>query len=409
MACDYTYQQLSTISQQYGDAFYTLDVDQFKRNFSELKQAFSEIYPHFNIAYSYKTNYIPSLGQAVNELDGYAEVVSDMEIDIALHAGISAERIIFNGPYKKPQAVEELLLAGGTVNIDSVYELENIRRIAEAYPDKTLKLGIRVNFTINDGVLSRFGFDVESDEFQQALQFMNSRPNLQLICLHCHFATRSLETWPLRAKGMLELIDRLGIYPKHIDIGGGLYGKMVDELKNQFNSYIPKYTEYAAAVAMVFAEHYSSTPNAKKPLLLIEPGCALVGDCMSLVTRVQSIKQVRGKSIATLLASMYNINMGLKNPPLMIVSQPGIEQKHYDDMDFAGFTCIESDYLYRGYSGPLVVGDYVVFSNIGSYSIVFKPPFILPNFAIVTVKDDGVIETIKHPETFADLFQTYVF
>ena len=75
----------------------------------------------------------------------------------------------------------------------------------------------------------------------------------------------------------------------------------------------------------------------------------------------------------------------------------------------AGFTCIESDYLYRGYNGPLAVGDMVVFDNVGSYSVVLKPPFILPNFPMVELTDDGEVRVIKRQETFDDLFHTYSF
>ena len=49
------------LMEKYGDAFYILDTEQFKVNFSELKKAFTDIYSNFNIAYSYKTNYNSSL------------------------------------------------------------------------------------------------------------------------------------------------------------------------------------------------------------------------------------------------------------------------------------------------------------------------------------------------------------
>ncbi len=55
----------------------------------------------------------------------------------------------------------------------------------------------------------------------------------------------------------------------------------------------------------------------------------------------------------------------------------------YQSIDFGGYTCIESDYIYKNYNGDLAEGDYVIFGNAGSYSVVLKPPFILPNFAIV--------------------------
>lgn len=76
------------LMEKYGDAFYILDTEQFKVNFSELKKAFTDIYSNFNIAYSYKTNYTPKLCGIVNELGGYAEVVSDMELEIALKVGV---------------------------------------------------------------------------------------------------------------------------------------------------------------------------------------------------------------------------------------------------------------------------------------------------------------------------------
>ena len=151
-------QRMELLSKEYGDAFYILDTDNFRKNFAELKKAFCDIYPNFNIAYSYKTNYTPALCRIVDELGGYAEVVSDMEMEIALRVGVKPEKIIWNGPYKNGKKVEELLLKGGTVNLDSVCELETVERLAKTYPQKKLNLGIRCNFDIFDGVVSRLGF-----------------------------------------------------------------------------------------------------------------------------------------------------------------------------------------------------------------------------------------------------------
>ncbi len=399
--------QMTELTQKIGDAFYILESRQFRQNYNELKNEFTKIYPNFNIAYSYKTNYTPKLCKIVNELGGFAEVVSDMEMEIALRVGVEPKNIIWNGPFKNAKKVEELLVMGGTVNIDSAYEIDLIKEIAEKYPDKKLNIGIRCNFDVNDGVLSRFGFDIESDDFKNALSLFKEHKNLYLIGLQCHFATRRLDTWKPRAEGMLALIERLGIVPEHIDLGGGLFGKMADSLKAQFDSEIPTYKQYAEAVAPVFSEHFKNIE--KKPMLLIEPGSALVGDCMRFAAKVVNIKNVRGKSIATLLGSIYNINPTLnkKNPPIEVVSM-GNKQKEYEDLDFGGFTCIESDYLYRNYSGKLAEGDMVVFGNVGSYSVVLKPPFILPNFPMIDISD-GKLEIIKRGETFEDLFHTFAF
>lgn len=82
----------------------------------------------------------------------------------------------------------------------------------------------------------------------------------------------------------------------------------------------------------------------------------------------------------------------------------GNRQKEYMDLDFGGFTCIESDYLYRHYDGALAVGDFAVFDNVGSYSITLKSPFILSNFPIIDITGEE-IRLVKRQETFDDLFQ----
>ena len=398
---------LQQLTEQFGDAFYLLESTQFRQNYSELKAAFSKIYPNFNIAYSYKTNYTPKLCRIVNELGGFAEVVSDMEMEIALRIGVMPEKIIWNGPFKNAKKMEQLLVMGGTVNIDSAYEIPLIRSIADKYPNHTLHIGIRCNFEVNDGVVSRFGFDVTSKDFIEALELVKNTSNIHLAGLQCHFATRSLHTWRPRAEGMLALIDSIGIIPERIDLGGGLFGKMADSLKAQFNSAIPTYDEYAEAVATVISERFGHMDNP--PLLLIEPGSALVGDCMRFAAKVVNIKNVRGKAIATLQGSIYNINptLNTKNPPIAVYAMGG-EQKEYIDLDFGGFTCIESDYLYRHYDGKLAVGDMVVFGNVGSYSVVLKPPFILPNFPVLDICGEQV-EVIKRGENFDDLFHTFNF
>ena len=82
------------------------------------------------------------------------------------------------------------------------------------------------------------------------------------------------------------------------------------------------------------------------------------------------------------------------------------EGQEYEGVDLVGFTCIEGDVLYKNYTGKLAVGDVIVISNCGSYSLVMKPPFILPNFTVLDICGDE-IEVIKRAETFDDIFHTF--
>lgn len=396
---------IGELRKQYGEAFYLLDSEQYRRNIIELRDAFREIYHNFNIAYSYKTNYTPKLCKIVDELGGYAEVVSEMEMEIALRIGVKPENIIWNGPIKNTSILEEFLVVGGVVNIDNAEELVDIKGIVRRYPNKKFNIGIRVNYEVGDGVVSRFGFDIEGEDFQHALNFVTTTQNVHFVNFQCHFAKRQIEYWPARAKGMVAILDRFGIIPERIDIGGGLFGKMDESLKAQFTNDIPNYKAYAEAAATVFTEFFKDKDI--NPELLIEPGSAVVGDCMKFVGTVKNIKNVRGKWMASILGSQKNISMSGINPPMNVIAM-GAEQVDYSDLNMVGFTCIEGDILYHDYNGKLAKGDAIVISNCGSYSLVMKPPFILPNFAVLDICGEKV-EVIKRAETFDDLFHTFNF
>lgn len=400
---EYTFETLKSLEKEYGKAFYVLDVNRFAGNYRELLAAFRDAYPKTVIAYSYKTNYIPALCKAVDDLGGYAEVVSDMEYNLARRIGVPCEKIVFNGPYKHPAAVKELLLGGGAVHLDSLRELDLLHDVAREYPDRQLNVGIRVNFQLGDGVVSRFGFDARGGEFEAALEGVGKYDNIRFRTLHCHFAPRALETWTSRAEGMMKLIAERGLRPECVDLGGGMYGKMDGRFERQFDEEIPAYRDYASAVGEVF-NHYLDADY--RPTLMLEPGSALAGDCMDLIAKVHSVKTVQGQRIATVLASTHNLHMGSKTPVTDVVAQKA-QNRTGETTQIAGYTCIENDYPIRDFRGPIAEGDYVVFRNVGSYSVVLKPPFILPDFPILTLDESGKAKTVKRAETDRDIFRAY--
>lgn len=397
--------QIQKLINKYGDSFYMLTSSKFVSNYQELKKAFSKIYPNFNIAYSYKTNYTPYLGILVNKMGGYAEIVSEMELELATKIGVDYKKIIWNGPVKNAEILQKFLLAGGVVNLDSIEEFCAVEEIAKHNPSNNINVGIRCNYDVGDAIVSRFGFDVDGAEFSHVVKSLSENNNIVFKNLHCHFAKRQLEYWRNRVKGMLNIIDILGIVPERVDLGGGMFGKMPNELASQLGGNIPQYSDYAKVVAGLFAEHFSS--NNVKPELVVEPGSALVGDCMQFVAKVKSIKSIHGKVYATLSGSQKNISMTSVNPPIEIIHMTN-DKHFYTNLDMAGYTCIESDILYRNYNGDLSVGDIVIFKNCGSYSLVMKPPFILPNVPVIDISNEEY-RLIKRQETFDDVFRTFNF
>ena len=155
------------------------------------------------------------------------------------------------------------------------------------------------------------------------------------------------------------------------------------------------------------AEHY---PGKDAPWLITEPGTTLVSRFVDCISRVQAIKTARGHSFAVLDTGIHMLGetCTLKQLPVRVVPC-GNPQHQFDAVDLTGYTCLEQDVVYKDFSGKLAVGDYVVFGNVGGYSNVLKPPFILPNCAMIAHTESDEYVLVKRAETGEDLLQTYIF
>lgn len=409
-----TWQRLQELSSTHGNAFYLFDSKRFRTNFQDLLTAFRHHYPNTEIAYSYKTNYTPRICQLVDELGGYAEVVSEMELELALKLGIPGKKIVYNGPMKSPESISICLFKNGLVNVDALEDIKVIENLASSQPDANLRVGIRCNFEVGEDEISRFGIDIHGPDFQAALRRLRAFPNIRLEGLHCHFPFRKLETYPTRIATMLKLAaEHFPEGLKFLDIGGGYFGKMGATLKAQFKYAVPEYTDYARVLAAPMAAAFGHLPEGQRPKLFLEPGTAVVADTMQFVARVMTLKSIREKQIAVIAGSKFNVapTATQLNLPFETFHAPGNhDAKDVGPVDLSGFTCIEGDYLTRNHPGSLGQGDFVAFSNVGSYSVVMKPPFILPNRPVLeylTETDD--FKVIKRAETFQDLFTSFVF
>lgn len=402
------YNNLKKLTQTIGDSFYILDVEKFRNNYAELKNVFCHIYPKTEIAYSYKTNYIPHLCKVVRDNDGYAEVVSEMEYDLALSIGADPLKIVVNGPYKPPDALKKFLLNGSIVNLDSYVEFDVLKMIAKKHPEIMLNIGIRCNFSISGLPTSRFGFDVKNPSFNSILEYISNTKNIRFKILHCHYPNREPSLFGERVDNMVELYNLVSEFakPPIIDIGGGLGGNLDDFIKQQLPYEVADYSDYAKLIATKFRDAFLNAKNG--PVLMLEPGTALVADTMKFVCKVIDIKNIRGQWIAMTSGTKINFSQMASKlcMPLTVFSSKTNSQNHYSSIDISGYTCMENDYLFRNYSGTLHIGDYLVFDNVGSYSVVFKPPFILPNVPVVSFINDKM-EILKQSETVEYIFQTY--
>lgn len=405
------WKRLNKLNQQFSDSFYLIDLEKFQKNYQDFLAAFRLVYPKSQIAYSYKTNYTPRLCQLVQTMGGYAEVVSGMEYDLALRIGVPPERIIFNGPYKQQIDFERALLSSSVVNLDAAYEVKWLCALAERFPKKILRVGIRCNFSIGMEQLSRFGFFIENNDFEETVQKLKNISNCQIVGLHCHFLAleRSAEAYAEIAQQMVDIaFTKLAdVELEFIDIGGGFFSSMTQELEKQFPYPIPTFSEYGKVIAEVFK---SSFPDNNGPELILEPGISITANTMQFVTKVVDLKRVEDRQLILVAGSRYDIKPTLspRNLPMTVCSAP-VGESTKNVFDIVGSTCMEGDCLYTGYNGEIKANDYLIFENVGSYTNVLRPPFINPAAAILSLSSSDEIEVIRRRETTADVFSTYTF
>ena len=163
-------QELKALYDQYKNSFYIFDLDEFERNYIEFIEACRKYYPKSQLGYSYKTNYTPKLCQVVHKNGGLAEVVSEMEYELAEKLKVPPEKIIINGPFHEIGFIEKVLLNNSLLNIDSWYILEYVKTICQKHASRDFKVGIRFNFDISDGVFSRFGFEYSSENVRRIIK-----------------------------------------------------------------------------------------------------------------------------------------------------------------------------------------------------------------------------------------------
>lgn len=398
------------LTAEHGPAFFVLDAVRLLSNYTALRSAFMAHYPKVEIGYSYKTNYTPQICRILQDAGAWAEVVSEMEFAAACRLGTPVDRIIFNGPYKADWAFREAALCGALLNLDSHRDLDLLSAVSATAPAGVMiRVVLRTNFAIDECV-SRFGFDVEGLDFSAALEALAALPNVKLAGLHCHFPNRNLDSFRRRAEGLVALCKR--IFPNHppevLNIGGGYFSTLPESLRRARGEPAATFDDYGSAVGQILSQAFPNQATA--PTLFLEPGTALVADVLTFYTQVVSIKTVRGRHFATVTGSIFDISPNAKSKSLPVTPILDAMALRGPSRHFAiaGFTCIEGDLLSESVSAPLEVGDVLAYGNVGSYSLVMRPPFILPSNPVLMARPDGKgFDVIKRRQSNAEVFDLF--
>ena len=400
---------LELAERQTDGGFYIFDEDRYVENVKTFRSNLRSYYPNTQFAHSYKTNYTPYIVRVSDRMGLYSEVVSRAELEIALFIGIEPSRIIFNGPIKSGNDIKYAFEKNVVINVDSLLELEMVVGLAEADPKKSYEFGLRVGFDLAEDVRTRFGICLESGDYEVALRKIRSCPNIKVIGLHCHFSVgdRNAEAYRSRLRRLVETASKLENFSemKFLDIGGGFAGRMSDELLGEFNCDYPSYDDYAKLLGSEMARSF---PNGG-PELIVEPGMGVLAESMKFACRVHAIKNTSRGCVAIANGSIFNIKPFLHKKNIPFERFADSDQKKWDAIDITGYTCMEVDVLYRGYSGALEEGDFIVFENCGAYTSVLLPDFIrMPPAILLYAASASEPTIIKRAHETNDVLSTYL-
>lgn len=404
------YKQLKELDAKYGTPFYIMDPDRYRYNINGFIDAFKRKYEKIVAGYSFKTNYVPALCKIAKEEGCFAEVVSEMEMDIALRLGF--EKIIFNGPIKRKDAFIRAIKHQAIINIDAEYEVDFLCQYKKKCPDTEIKAGIRLNIMLvdNDGNSvvqnglrsGRFGFPY--DILEKNIARLRDA-GIRIVSVHGHTSSsdRAVVNYRVIADYMLRICEEFNLNNiEFFDIGGGFFGAAPEglDLTNR-----PKYEDYANIVVDCLKN--SRWFNQCLPYIVIEPGSSVVSNVFKYYTKVYQLKRINGKNFAMVDGTVFDVKptMHSNNLPHSIIAK-SVEDE-FEVYDVVGSTCMEKDIMLREVSLPkLKIGDFLEFRGVGAYTISLTPTFINYLAPIVTVENE-TINVVRRKQQMDDVLNIY--
>lgn len=396
------------LAEKFGTPLYVTDEYRLRANYQRFQNAF----PDADIYYAAKANYNISILRILAQEGAGADVFSDGELFCALKAGISPDKILFNGNSKTDAELEMAVREGVRVSVDSLDELRTLSKIAGGQGAE-VEITFRVNPDISPKTHPKIATGLKTSKFgipyaevisayEEALTLKNIKP----VGIHCHIGSQILDVAPFAeaACKMMELaeqVNKIGVELKFIDLGGGL------GISYKSGEKAPSPSELADAVLPIFEERVKSLGIA--PKLILEPGRNIVADSTILLARVNTVKRTYKNFVGV------DAGFNLFQRPAMydayheVVVANKASQSPSDTYTVVGPICESGDVLAKDRRLPKVEkGDLVAILDVGAYGFSMSSQYNgRPRCAEVLVCD-GSAEPIRERESYDDLLVNQV-
>ena len=429
------------LTKQHGAPLYVFSEQRIADNIRNLRAAVESVHPRVKICYASKANSNMAVLDAVRRAGGDIEVNSGGELFKARKIGFRPDQIVFNGVSKTDDEIRDAVEYGIlAINVDSLYELDQVTRVARAIGQRA-NVAIRIvpeiitrsHIGLQTGLLSsKFGLSPSQidEAFKRALDAADA---VNLAGVHIHVGSQTPDPQPFALafaemwKFMAALHKRTGHRLNHINIGGGLpvnyladtpMAQDIEERERQMLRAELDPREVLNA-ALTEARVEDEAGLIEGLTIVFEPGRRIVGDTGLLLTRVCNIKHRPETGDTWLLTDAgYSLalSMAMYKWYYHLISASRADDDHATPYKVAGPLCDSGDVYFdleRGTRLPSYrllpentgVGDVLALLNAGAYALDQASQYNgRPICAAVMVRASGEAAIIRRRQAYADLY-----
>jgi ornithine decarboxylase len=341
-----------------------VDLDVVRENYN----TFAKALPDTRVFYAVKANPAPEVLSLLASLGSCFDTASVQEIEMALAAGASADRVSFGNTIKKERDIARAYALG--VRLYAVDCTAEVEKVARAAPGSRVFCRILSDCVGAEWPLSRkFGC-----EPAMAVDVLEHAMKLGLepygVSFHVGSQQRNPHAWDralASAAGVFRECAERGMNLSMVNLGGGFPTKYLKS--------VPTVKTYGSAIFRALRKHFGN----RIPETIIEPGRGMVGNAgvieteVVLVSKKSNEDDVRwvyldiGKFGGLAETMDESIRYAIKSPRDRDEMAPCV---------LAGPTCDSADVMYEKepYMLPvsLEIGDKLLIEGTGAYTSTYS-------------------------------------
>jgi ornithine decarboxylase len=335
--------------------------------------AFARSLPDTRVFYAVKANPAPEVLRLLAKLGSCFDTASVVEIELALSAGATADRISFGNTIKKERDIARAMELGVRLfAVDCQAEVDKIVRAAALTGAKGVRVFCRI---LCDGAgaewpLSR-KFGCVPEMATEVLEHAH-RGGLEAYGVSFHVGSQqgNVNAWDsalASASAIFRECAERGIHLSMVNLGGGFPTKYLKP--------VPGVPRYGDAIFRALSKHFGN----RLPETIIEPGRGMVGNAGIIESEVVLISKKSDDDTARWVYLDIGKFGGLAETMDESIRYPIRTAHDGGEMGpcvLAGPTCDSADVLYEKvpYMLPfsLEIGDKVLIEGTGAYTTTYS-------------------------------------